>query len=265
MGGDPARDPRLIVRIPRVYVDTGLSEDSLIPLPPDSAHHVSRVLRLRTGDGVSLFNGRGGEFTGRIESMTKTHVSARVGTHTPIERESPLEIILAQGISRGERMDYTLQKVVELGVSAFVPVTTQRSVVHLDEERAAKRLEHWRKIIIGACEQCGRNRLPALEPIHTLPEWLAREQAGERFILDPGAEENPLRQASPGRVVLLAGPEGGFSEEERQAVKQAGYRGLRLGPRILRTETAALAAISALQFRWGDWGLPYSSSDGCSG
>jgi 16S rRNA (uracil1498-N3)-methyltransferase len=242
------------VRNTRVFVDIPLSEGSLIQLPPDSAHHVSRVLRLRQGDALALFNGRGGEFAGRIESMDKAKVSVRTAAHAEIERESPLEVILAQGISRGERMDYTLQKAVELGISAFVPVTTQRSVVQLDTDRAVKRLEHWRKIIIGACEQCGRNRLPALEPIHTLPEWLTREQTGERFILDPGAEENSLLQASPGRVILLAGPEGGFSEEERRAVKQAGYRGLRLGPRILRTETAALAAISALQFRWGDWG-----------
>ena len=225
-----------------------------LELPADTAHHIVQVLRKRFQDPLVLFNGRGGEFQAHLESIRRSTLWVRIGTHRPIERESPLSITLVQGISRGERMDYTLQKAVELGISALVPVQAERSVVRLDEVRSGKRLMHWHKIIIGACEQCGRNRVPRLESIQTLDQWLTGPYPGLKLLLAAEARATLGSLAAPqGRpIILLAGPEGGFSEAEHTIAQTAGYLPLSLGPRILRTETAALAALAALQALWGD-------------
>lgn len=223
-------------------------------LPADTAHHIVQVLRKRFQDPLVLFNGRGGEFQAHLESIRRSALWVRIGTYRPIERESPLSITLVQGISKGERMDYTLQKAVELGISALVPVQAERSVVCLDEVRSGKRLMHWHKIIIGACEQCGRNRVPRLESIQTLGQWLTGPYPGLKLLLAAEARATLGSLAAPqGRhIILLAGPEGGFSEAEHTIAETAGYLPLSLGPRILRTETAALTALAALQALWGD-------------
>jgi len=240
--------------IARIFIDQPLGKDNLIALPAEAAHHVARVLRLRVNDPLRLFNGRGGEFGARVESAAKSAVHVRVETYYPIERESPLTIALVQGISRGERMDFTLQKAVELGVSAIVPVLTQRSTVRLEAERSGRRLAHWREVIISACEQSGRNQIPPIEPIQPLAQWLAHAPPGLRLLLAPETTQtlSTLTTKPTGPVTLLVGPEGGFSAQESQALVTAGCLPVRFGPRVLRTETAALAALSALQTLWGD-------------
>jgi 16S rRNA (uracil1498-N3)-methyltransferase len=242
------------VRVPRIFVDRPLMMGDRVELPADTAHHIVQVLRKQFQDPLVLFNGRGGEFQAHLESIRRSTLWVRIGTYRPIERESPLSITLVQGISKGERMDYTLQKAVELGISALVPVQTERSVVRLDEVRSDKRLMHWHKIIIGACEQCGRNRVPRLESIQTLGQWLTGPYPGLKLLLAAEARATLGSLAAPqGRpIILLAGPEGGFSEAEHTIAETAGYLPLSLGPRILRTETAALTALAALQALWGD-------------
>lgn len=243
----------------RVYVDAALGTGARLVLAEDSAHHVGRVLRARVGDPLMLFNGRGGEYVATLTRLGRREAEVEVGTHQPRERESPLRITLAQGISRGERMDYTIQKAVELGVAVIQPLTTARSTVRLDTQRARRRQQHWQGIIIGACEQCGRNRLPELRPVCGLDEWLhkrvARDQPGMRLLLHGEAENGPYDLLRPAGMTLslLVGPEGGLSPTEITQATDAGHYGLRLGPRVLRTETAALTALALLQGRWGDF------------
>jgi 16S rRNA (uracil1498-N3)-methyltransferase len=184
-------------------------------------------------------------------------VTIKTGAHLAVEREAPLYILLAQGLSSGDRMDLTLQKSVELGVAAIQPVATERSVVKLKNERAAKRAEHWQNLVISACEQCGRNRVPPVAPLLGLGEWLAQiSQPGDelRLMLSPHAAVS-LRELAPanGRIMLLAGPEGGLAPGEVQSAQSRGFAPVRLGPRVLRTETAALAALAAIQALWGDF------------
>ena len=240
----------------RFHVDDKLGNGSEIRLAADAAHHAGRVLRLETGAAVALFDGRGGEFEAHITRMERGEVWVKTGAHHDVERESRLEVVLVQGLSSGDRMDFTLQKAVELGVSAIQPVATERSVVKLKDERAQRRVEHWQRLVISACEQCGRNRVPAVAPVLEFREWIATLVANDdtRLLLAPGADlalgELP---APPGRIVLLAGPEGGLAPTETQIALSRGFQGVRLGPRILRTETAALAALAAMQARWGDF------------
>jgi 16S rRNA (uracil1498-N3)-methyltransferase len=243
---------------PRIHSATPLACDSVIVLDPTAARHLREALRLGRGDGFVLFDGRGGEYAATVVSVSRDRVEARVGEHFPVSRESPLAVTLAQGISRGERMDYTLQKAVELGVGRIVPLATERSTVRLDAERAARRLEHWQGIVRHACEQSGRTALPTLDGITTVPGLAAAERAPLRLMLDPAAAA-PLTElaqagATPPDVCLAIGPEGGFSPAERALLEDAGFVGARLGPRVLRTETAALVALSLLQSRLGDLG-----------
>lgn len=240
------------MRVPRIYQTQRLVENSRITLDESAARHVARVLRLGTGAPLRLFDGHGGEYAASIVEAGKREVIVAVGEHTSVEVESPLELTLAQGISRGERMDFTIQKAVELGVQRIVPLQTERSVVNLKGERRDKKLEHWRGVIISACEQCGRNALPELLPMQSLSSWLERPLQGSGLLLDHRAESTVGSLSRPDALTLLIGPEGGLSEGERHEARTAGYAGLRLGPRVLRTETAALAALSALQSRWGD-------------
>ena len=218
---------------------------------------------LSVGAAVILFNGQGGEWAGNIHHIGKRAVEVRVAAWRDMERETPLRVTLAQGISSGERMDYTLQKSVELGVGAIQPIQAERSVVKLAGERMQKRMQHWQSVVASACEQSGRNRVPEVRVVSGLTQWLGRMDSGVRIQdvekvlrihLAPEAELSLRDLENPsGLVVLAAGPEGGFSENEHTALRQSGFIGVRLGPRVLRTETAALAALAALQILWGDY------------
>jgi 16S rRNA (uracil1498-N3)-methyltransferase len=241
------------MRIPRAYIDQPLSSGATVTLDAVASNHLSRVLRLKAGAALRIFNGAGGEYDAVLESAGKNQAIVQLGEYHAIERESGLPLTLAQGIARGERMDLIIQKAVELGVSSIVPLQTERTVVRLDENRADKRLQHWRGIIISACEQCGRNRLPELTAIQSLEQWCTRTDRGTPVLLDPAAASSLEEMASPaGAVSLLIGPEGGLSPAEREAAYASGCQGLRLGPRILRTETATITGVSLLQAYWGD-------------
>lgn len=240
----------------RIYIDLPLAVGSELTLPPAPAHHVARVLRLRAGQPLTLFNGHGGQYAATVQSVSGRDVRLSVGEHQAIDRESPLDITLVQAVSRGRHMDYTLQKAVELGVNRIVPVLSEFGQVRLEGKRLPGRLEHWRGVVIAACEQCGRNRLPAVDMPQPFSSWLETLPAGlVRLLLDPQAGQ-PLRDlpVPAAGIVILSGPEGGFSPDERQAALQAGCHAIGLGPRVLRTETAAPAAITACQALWGDLG-----------
>lgn len=241
--------------MPRFYCDLPLTIGRLIELPAETARHAIGALRLRSGEAVTLFNGDGAEYTGTLEPLGKG-AAVRLIERSEPQRESNLQVTLVQGISSGERMDLTLQKSVELGVTAIQPLMMRRSVVRLNGEKAEKRLRHWRGIVISACEQCGRNRLPPVAEIEDFAVWLRQMQTPGvlRYLLDPEAPASLRDLSAPtGPIQLLAGPEGGFDPAEHRAALAAGCIPLRLGPRILRTETAALAALAAMQALWGDF------------
>jgi 16S rRNA (uracil1498-N3)-methyltransferase len=241
------------VRLSRVFVEAPLARDGRVRLTGSAAAHVSRVLRLRTGDGLTLFNGSGGEFAATIEAIAKDAVTVAVGEARPAERESPLTLTLAQGISRGERMDLVVQKATELGVTTLAPLLTERSVVRLDAVQAARKAGHWRAIALAACEQSGRNRPPRLLPPATLGEFLQAGGPATKLLLCPAAVLRIADVPRPGgEVQVLIGPEGGLTEEEQARAQAAGFIGVRLGPRVLRTETAAIAALALLQREFGD-------------
>ena len=252
------------MRIPRIYQPLPLASGRAIELDAQATAHLTRVLRLKPGDELVLFNGEGGEYAAHIEALEKRATVVRVGEFIDRELESPLELVLAQGVSRGERMDYTVQKAVELGVSRIVPVITERTVVNLKDERRERRQEHWQAVAVGACEQSGRNRAPAVEPVVALDRWLAAASpAGLKLVLHHRAGKGLAGQARPaGPVTLLIGPEGGLSPAEIDAACAAGFQPLCLGPRVMRTETAAVAALAVLQWLWGDFGSDGDGSDG---
>jgi len=239
---------------PRFYLDQPLAPGARFSLPPGPARHAARALRLAEGDAITLFNGRGGEFAARIERINKDEVAVAITGFSDTERESRLRVMLAQGISSGERMDYTLQKAVELGVTAIQPISARRSVVKLAGERAGKRVAHWQGVVASACEQCGRNQVPVVAPPLSLAHWLEQQQGGRLLFLSPLADLR-LADLSPPAAQdwLVAGPEGGFEADEIAALHAAGAIPVRLGPRVLRTETAALAALAAMQTLWGDF------------
>lgn len=243
------------MRIPRFYCPPPLALGGRVTLPPDAAHHAVRVLRMSAGDALQLFDGAGGEFRARVERIDKHSLVAVIERTVDNERESPLHITLAQGISSGDRMDYTLQKAVELGVSGIRPLQTERSVVKLAGERAVRRIQHWQSVVISACEQCGRNVVPEVHAVNGFADWLADEkERARRIVLVPDAEQRLADLPRPDeKIVLLAGPEGGLTENELRTAQLRGFTPVRLGPRILRTETAALAALSAMQTLWGDY------------
>lgn len=241
---------------PRIFSELALGPGPGLALPPAAAAHVARVLRLGAGDPITLFDGSGTDFPARIVATGKRGVTVDVGPGITIDNESPLAITLLQGIGRGPRMDLVLQKATELGVAAVRPLQTSRTVVRLDDERTGQRLQHWRRILISAAEQCGRSTLPVLHPPASLADALAAESATPwRFFLDPVAPAGlPAGIAGARAAAILVGPEGGLSPEERAWAMAGGWHGLRLGPRILRTETAPLAALSILQYLAGDLG-----------
>jgi 16S rRNA (uracil1498-N3)-methyltransferase len=237
----------------RAYVEAALREGATVALPDAVAHHLTSVLRMRAGDAFIVFNGEGGEFEATLDAIGKKSVTARIGAHRATDRESPLSITLAQCVSKGERMDYTVQKAAELGASEIVPLTSTNSVVKLDAERWEKKLEHWRGVIVSACEQSGRTRVPKLHPVTPIIDWIAQAQ-GTKIILAIGATQSLRTMQKPsGPIALLAGPEGDFSAEELRAARAAGFVSIGMGPRILRTETAGIAALAAIQALWGDW------------
>ncbi len=214
-----------------------------------------RVLRLQEGEMVTLFDGRGGEFTATIAAVGKREVLVNLGEHLPLERESALNITLVQALATGDKMDWIIQKATELGVKEIEPIQTLRATVRLSADRADKRTVHWQGVATAACEQCGRNRVPAVRPLLDFPAWLARKEHANRFILHPEAERDLLAAVKPVAsegLALLIGPEGGFAPEELAAALRAGVRPVHFGPRVLRTETAGMAALVALQAMFGD-------------
>ncbi len=224
-----------------------------LPLSDDAFGHAVRVLRLKTGDEITLFNGTSEEFSATLTDVGKKKANVTVNTVTVINNESPLNIHLGQGISRGDRMDFTLQKSVELGVQTITPLFTERCGVKLSGERLAKKVEQWQKIVVSACEQSGRCIVPEVKAPITIDEWLAQESSALKLNLHPKAEHSIMTLPVENKKVrLLIGPEGGLSDEEIEKASQANFTDVLLGPRILRTETAALTAITALQCRFGD-------------
>ncbi|MGE0482521.1 MAG: 16S rRNA (uracil(1498)-N(3))-methyltransferase [Gammaproteobacteria bacterium] len=239
--------------IPRVFVDCALADGIEVTLPAVSAHHVRTVLRLARNAELVLLDGRGAVHEARLTLVSREAVHALVGPALATRGESPLEITLVQSISRGERMDYTLQKAVELGVRHIVPVVSRRTVVRLDQRREDRRLEHWAGVVRHAAEQSERALLPTLAGVTTLDDWLAARGATTAFLLQPGASAPLARQPRPtAAVALLAGPEGGFDPGEVERMLSAGAHAVSLGPRVLRTETAAVAALAVMQALWGD-------------
>ncbi|MBS1190391.1 MAG: rRNA m(3)U498 methyltransferase [Rhodocyclaceae bacterium] len=239
---------------PRFYCREPLAPGAHIDLPEPVARHAVRVLRLPPGATLTLFDGRGGEYEAHIERIERERVVVALGAWQNIERESSLAITLVQALQAGEKMDFTIQKAVELGVADIVPVESRRSVTRLAGERANKRVAHWQGVAASACEQCGRNQVPVVAPVEALDRWLGRPADGVlRLMLAPGAEVS-LADLPPARnVQLLIGAEGGLDPQEVIAARQVGFQAVRLGPRILRTETAGLAALAAMQALWGDF------------
>ena len=243
------------MRLTRSYVAVSLMPGTEIALPEDVAGHLVRVLRLQPGDACVLFNGDGHDYDARLLAAGKREARAEILAARTVKNESPVRITLLQGIARGEKMDWILQKATELGVARIVPVDSERSEVKLDAARAEKRLSHWREVVVSACEQSGRAVVPEVLP----PQPLARGAAlreGRGFVLDPLATQAlaSLQGSLPGACTLAIGPGGGWSPRDHEHLVAAGYDGLRLGPRVLRTETAGIAAISALQALCGDLG-----------
>ncbi|WMJ70195.1 16S rRNA (uracil(1498)-N(3))-methyltransferase [Stenotrophomonas sp. 24(2023)] len=245
------------MRMTRCPIDLALHAGQTVTLPEEAANHLVRVMRLREGDGCVLFNGDGHDYTARVVLASKREVQVRIDTVQAVANESPLAITLLQGIARGEKMDLILQKATELGVTAILPVNAERTEVKLDAARAEKRVAHWNSVVQSACGQSGRARIPPV----AAPQSLAQAAAGLpadtlRLTLDPlGSHRlSTLQQAPAGGIVIAIGPEGGWSPRDRAQLAADGFQGLQLGPRILRTETAGLAAIAALQARLGDLG-----------
>jgi 16S rRNA (uracil1498-N3)-methyltransferase len=255
------------VRLTRVFIDGALNAGGLVELTRDTAAHLVKVLRARSGDELVLFNGDGREYSGTIEAVRGSRISASIGAARSFDRESPFQLTLVQCVPRGDRMDFIVQKATELGVVRIVPVLSQRSVVRLDAEQAASKQAHWRAVAVSACEQCGRNRLPAVEAPQPLLSYLGalepQEISGEflRLVLEPerairastaAAQALDVHDSAANGAQIAIGPEGGFAPEELEAFDLSAFGRLGLGPRVLRTETAAIAAIAVLQARFGD-------------
>lgn len=240
----------------RFFTDSPLTPNKTAVLSENAATHATRVLRLNAGDHITLFNGDGFDYDCQLTSIKKAEVVAMVIAAKKIDNESPLDILLLQGISSGDRMDYTIQKAVELGVNRIQPVNTQRSVVKLSQERADKRTKHWQNVAIAACEQSGRAVIPTVLPPQSLEQWLSLHtfHNATRIMLNPlGAQRLTALQKPTAAIELLIGAEGGLTPDEVALAQAHHFQSIVLGPRILRTETAALTAISAMQLLWGDY------------
>lgn len=244
------------MRVPRLHLDMDLVEGAELELSDDRAHYLRRVLRRRAGDPLHVFDGRGHEFEATVSVASRSLTRLALGGPVASRPESPLVIVLVQGVTRGERMDLVLQKATELGVAGILPALCERTVVRLDADKAAKRLRHWRAVVSSAAEQCGRSVVPAVAEPRSLAEVLT-EVRPPGALLDPSAERSLAAMAGElatdgARFTLVVGPEGGFEDGERETVRAAGLESARLGPRVLRTETAGLVALAALQVIAGD-------------
>ncbi|MFT4266847.1 MAG: 16S rRNA (uracil(1498)-N(3))-methyltransferase [Xenophilus sp.] len=237
--------------MPRIYSPEPLSEGGSIALAPGAARHV-QVLRLQPGDGIVLFDGRGGEYAATVERMGRSEVQVRIGAHDPVEREAPRQVHLAVGMPANERMDWLVEKAAELGAASLQPLVTAHGVLRLAGERAAKKQAHWQAVAVAACEQCGRNRVPPIHPVVPLADWLAglpAQEAPGRLLLGFSPDARPLAQAGAplaGACTVLGGPEGGLNTQEEAAARARGFQPATLGPRVLRAETAPLAALAGL-------------------
>ncbi|EJK98185.1 16S rRNA (uracil(1498)-N(3))-methyltransferase [Pseudomonas chlororaphis] len=239
------------MRLSRFFIDAPLSLGEH-ELPEAQAHYIGRVLRMAEGDALQLFDGSGNEFRGTLLEVGKKRVVVRLDENFAGQVESPLQIHLGQGLSRGERMDWAIQKATELGVNEITPIFSERCEVRLKDERADKRLAHWRQVAVSACEQCGRSRVPVIHPPVLLADWIKQTQADLKLVLHPVAE--PLvSHAKPATLAFLIGPEGGLSDTEVDQAQDAGFLPARLGPRVLRTETAPVVALAVAQQLWGDF------------
>ena len=238
----------------RIYADTPLAVSARVMLSQEASHHLLRVLRCRRNDDITLFNGHGGSYRGKNISASTREVEVEILGFEPDTSEPALFITLGLGISRSLHMDYAIQKSVELGICAIVPLFTERSNVKLDHKRTETRLQHWEKIMIHACEQSGRNTLPVLYAPRPLHEWVSNDRNTTRFLLAPAARQTlaGFNDMNSREISILVGPEGGLTGSEETTAEKLGYIPIKLGPRTLRTETAAVAAISALQVLWGD-------------
>lgn len=243
------------MRIPRIYTDSVLNQGDTAELDANAGHHVGRVLRMQPGQELLLFNGDGNDYPATITSASKTRVEVRLGTPKANTAESPLDIVLGQSLSKGDRMDYAVQKAVEMGATCIVPLTTERSEVKLKGEREEKRLRHWQLVATSAAEQCGRARVPEILPVMTVAQWLDFSRDCELRLVLHHRTEHPLQSITrPARVALMIGPEGGLSAEEIAQAENQGFLPVALGPRVLRTETAPVAAMALCQWLWGDIG-----------
>jgi 16S rRNA (uracil1498-N3)-methyltransferase len=239
------------MRVSRIYTTTPLTSPASVILDGSTAHYLGKVLRLTVGNALVLFNGDGREYPATITALTKSTVTVTLGDARMPDTESRLRTVLGIGISRGERMDYVVQKSTELGVSEIVPLFTEHCEVKLNAERQEKRVEHWQQVAISACEQCGRVVVPTISQPVKLADWIQAPGAGLKLLCDQ-SESKALSGPAPGNgVALLIGPEGGLSETEMAMAKAAGFEGVSFGNRILRTETAPVTALSVLQYLWG--------------
>lgn len=239
------------MRLSRFFIDAPLSLGQH-DLPETQAHYIGRVLRHAVGDAVQLFDGCGQEFLGELIEVGKKSVRVELREAFAGMPESPLHIHLGQGLSRGERMDWAIQKATELGAQVISPIISERCEVRLKDERADKRMTHWRQVAISACEQCGRSVVPVIHPPILLADWLKQTDAQLKLVLHPVAEPL-LSHAKPDSLAFLIGPEGGLTDGEVEQAKAAGFHAARLGPRVLRTETAPVVALSVAQQLWGDF------------
>jgi 16S rRNA (uracil1498-N3)-methyltransferase len=239
------------MRNPRLFCPTPLSTGALVDLPEQTSHYISKVLRMNEGNAVRLFNGEGGYYEAEIHALSKKKVSVALGAFHPENKGSPLAVHLGIALSKGDKMDWIVQKATELGASEITPLTSLRSDVKIPKERQEKRIEHWRQVAISACEQCERNLVPLIHPIQSLEQWTANSQAELKLILHHRAQalDNSIELKS---AALLIGPEGGLNEQEIEQAENKGFVALTLGPRVMRTETAPIAALSVLQYLWGD-------------
>ena len=238
---------------PRIHCDLRLGPGAQFSLAPDAAQHVAKSLRLKTGDALTVFDGRGGEYEAVIQKVDRDRVEVKVGAFRDVDRESSLDVGLVQGLPEADKMDWIIQKATELGVAWIQPIVCDRSVVRLSGERAARREAHWQRVAVAACEQCGRDRIPEVKPTISFQGWIVAADKTPRWILVP--EGTPIRAlgAPQGPFELLVGPEGGLSDRERELSVSAGCQPVSLGRRVLRTETAALVALAAAHALWGDF------------
>ncbi len=242
------------MRISRIFSDQNLAVDTELCLNEDASRYVAKVLRMTLGRELLLFNGEGGEFKATISAIDKKQVTVRIFEKVEVDRESPLDVQLCIGLSRGERMDWVIQKACELGVSSIQPLFTERTEVKLNAQRLEKKMLHWQQVIISACEQCQRNILPKIHAPQNLTAFLPSCEAELKLVLHHRSDIGLSREQAPSSVSLLIGPEGGLSDAEIQQALDKDFNALTLGPRVLRTETAPLAALSLCQYLWGDLG-----------